>query len=503
MPCAKLKVRRSRFKVQSSAQLSTFNFQLSTARLSPVIEPVYIIVALSAYLLGSIPTGYLVGKAKGIDIRTVGSGNIGATNTFRTLGKIAGIFVLLVDAAKGWTAVRLIAFPAATHLMPPDSLGGKYEMAGIIAAIICRVLGHNYTCWLKFKGGKGIATTAGAYLALTPLATSIAFIVWIIVLFLTRYVSLASIAAAIALPIAVWTTVEAPLIWIVTTLLGVLAIFKHRGNIRQLLNGTENRLGKKTEGREMRITVLGAGAWGTALAKILHENGNHVTLWDITASALAEIQRGRNERYLSGVALPVDWKTEADFKRAIGGAECVVLAVPSQAFREVAAKLKGHPGIFVSVTKGIEFETGDTMSRILRELAPADRVVALSGPSFAREVALGIPTTVVCACESDGTAKTVQGLFHRPEFRIYRSTDVIGVEYGGALKNVIAIAAGVSDGLGYGDNTKAGLVTRAFVGDAAAGRGVWRAGGDVRGLERPWRSDVDLFFEAKSQSRSG
>jgi glycerol-3-phosphate dehydrogenase (NAD(P)+) len=212
----------------------------------------------------------------------------------------------------------------------------------------------------------------------------------------------------------------------------------------------------------MRITVLGAGAWGTALAKILQKNGNQVSLWDQTASALAEIQRGRNERYLPGVALPVDWKTEADFKRAIGGAECVVLAVPSQAFREVAAKLKGHPAVFVSVTKGIEFETGDTMSRILRELASADRVVALSGPSFAREVALGIPTTIVCACESDGTAKTVQGLFHRPEFRIYRSTDVIGVEYGGALKNVIAIAAGVGDGLGYGDNTKAGLVTRAL-----------------------------------------
>jgi glycerol-3-phosphate dehydrogenase (NAD(P)+) len=212
----------------------------------------------------------------------------------------------------------------------------------------------------------------------------------------------------------------------------------------------------------MRITVLGAGAWGTALAKILQENGNAVTFWDKTAATLDEIQRGCNERYLPGVALPVDWKTQWDFKKAIGGAECVVLAVPSQAFREVSKKLKGHPGIFVSVTKGIEFETGDTMSRILREIAPADRVVALSGPSFAREVALGIPTTIVCACESDGTAKTVQGIFHRPEFRIYRSTDILGVEYGGALKNVIAIAAGVGDGLGYGDNTKAGMVSRAL-----------------------------------------
>jgi glycerol-3-phosphate dehydrogenase (NAD(P)+) len=212
----------------------------------------------------------------------------------------------------------------------------------------------------------------------------------------------------------------------------------------------------------MRITVLGAGAWGTALAKILQENGNPVTLWDKAADSLNEIQNGRNEKYLPGLALPTDWKTQADFTKAVGGAECVVLAIPSQAFRAVSKKLAGHPGIFVSVTKGIEFETGDTMSRILRELAPADRVVALSGPSFAREVALGIPTTVVCACESDGTAKTVQGLFHRPEFRIYRSTDILGVEYGGALKNVIAVGAGVSDGLGYGDNTKAGLVTRAL-----------------------------------------
>jgi len=212
----------------------------------------------------------------------------------------------------------------------------------------------------------------------------------------------------------------------------------------------------------MKITMLGAGAWGTALAKILQENGNAVTLWDKDGDLLQHVQRGKNEKYLPGVVLPTDWKTQTDFKTAIGGAECVVLAVPSQAFREVSEKLKGHPGIFVSVTKGIEFETGDTMSRILREQAPADRVVALSGPSFAREVALGIPTTIVCACESDGTAKTVQGLFHRPEFRIYRSTDILGVEYGGALKNVIAIGAGVGDGLGYGDNTKAGLVSRAL-----------------------------------------
>ncbi|HZL12729.1 MAG TPA: NAD(P)H-dependent glycerol-3-phosphate dehydrogenase [Verrucomicrobiae bacterium] len=212
----------------------------------------------------------------------------------------------------------------------------------------------------------------------------------------------------------------------------------------------------------MKTTILGAGAWGTALAKVLHENGNAVTLWDQDIDLLKELQRGSNEKYLPKIELPTDWKAESDFQKAIREAECAVIAIPSQAFRQVAAKLKNCAAILVSVTKGIEFETGETMSQLLREHAPANRVAALSGPSFAREVAMGIPTTVVCASESDDTAKTVQGLFHRPEFRIYRSTDILGVEYGGALKNIIAIAAGVGDGLGFGDNTKAGLVTRAL-----------------------------------------
>jgi glycerol-3-phosphate dehydrogenase (NAD(P)+) len=212
----------------------------------------------------------------------------------------------------------------------------------------------------------------------------------------------------------------------------------------------------------MKISVLGAGAWGAALAKVLHENGHTVTLWDINADLLAELRQGRSERLLPGAKLPTDWHTETDFDQAVAGREILVMAIPSQFFRSVAVKLKGHPGIFVSVTKGIEFETGETMSRILRQQTTADKVAALSGPSFAREVALGIPTTIACASESEATAHTVQGLFHRPEFRIYRCTDILGLEYGGALKNVIAVGAGVGDGLGYGDNTKAGLVTRAL-----------------------------------------
>ena len=207
---------------------------------------VYIVIAVSAYLLGSIPTGYLVARARGIDIRTVGSGNIGATNVFRFLGKPAGTFVLLMDALKGWLAVRIIAFWIADNLLPFDSLGGTREIASIIAGI-CAVLGHNYTCWLKFKGGKGVATSAGVYFALAPLAAGIALGTWIIVFALGRYVSVASIAAAAALPAAVWLTNGSRFLGIVTTALGLLAIFKHRSNIQRLLNGTERRLGQKSE----------------------------------------------------------------------------------------------------------------------------------------------------------------------------------------------------------------------------------------------------------------
>jgi len=211
----------------------------------------------------------------------------------------------------------------------------------------------------------------------------------------------------------------------------------------------------------MNITVLGAGAWGTALAKVLRENGHAVTLWARNANALANIQRSRhNVRYLPGMELPGDWACEPDLRRAANGKDCVVVAIPSKGFREVATQLRGSSAILVSVTKGIEFDTGKTMCGVLRECSPSARVAALSGPTFALEVARGIPTAIVCASEDAETRHTVQQLFHRTTFRVYRSADLLGVELGGALKNIIAIAAGVCDGLGFGDNSKAALITR-------------------------------------------
>jgi glycerol-3-phosphate acyltransferase PlsY len=202
----------------------------------------YILTAVAAYLLGSIPTGFLVAKAKGIDIRTAGSGNIGATNAMRVLGKPAGIFVLLMDALKGYTASAWLSSGLiAAFAMPADQQANLRILAGIAA-----VLGHNFTCWLKFKGGKGIATSAGVYLALAPWALLIGAAVFFLAVFVTRYVSVGSIAAAVALPAAVWILPPHNLLLgIVTTVLGLLAIYKHKGNIQRLMAGTESRLGKK------------------------------------------------------------------------------------------------------------------------------------------------------------------------------------------------------------------------------------------------------------------
>lgn len=214
----------------------------------------------------------------------------------------------------------------------------------------------------------------------------------------------------------------------------------------------------------MKITFLGAGAWGTALACSLRPAGHEVTLWDHDRGNLAIIgDTNRNEKYLPGIALPAGFRVEADAEVARRDAELVVMAVPSKAFRAVARALGDFRGLVVSVTKGIEFETGLTMCGVLQATAPNARRVALSGPTLALEVARGIPTAAVAASDDAESARLVQDLFHRPAFRIYTSADVVGVELGGALKNVIAIGAGVCDGLGFGDNSKAALVTRAIV----------------------------------------
>ena len=214
----------------------------------------------------------------------------------------------------------------------------------------------------------------------------------------------------------------------------------------------------------MNVAVIGAGAWGTALGLVLHHRGRAVTFWGHDAAHLEEMRRSaRNERYLPGFDLPKEWSYEPDLRRAVSGADVAVVAVPSKAVREVATELSEYPGILVSVTKGIEHDTGLTMCGVLRQCAPLAKVAALTGPSLALEVAKTIPTAIVAASEDASVAGTVQGLFHGRAFRVYTSVDLLGAEMGGALKDVVAIGAGVGDGMGFGDNTKASLLTRGIV----------------------------------------
>lgn len=220
-----------------------------TPSISPVPAHAYIITAVFAYLVGSIPTGFLIARARGVDIRQTGSGNIGATNAFRVLGKGWGIGVLLLDFAKGLGACLLVPMLVRSMLNLSVESEGSITLALVAAAFA--VLGHNFTLWLRFKGGKGIATTAGVLTALVPWPLLIGFGVWVLLFAITRYVSLGSIAAAVAIPVSTWfTTGGDPALSGLTAVLGVMALLKHRSNIQRLLSGTENRLelGKQRKG---------------------------------------------------------------------------------------------------------------------------------------------------------------------------------------------------------------------------------------------------------------
>jgi len=211
------------------------------------------------------------------------------------------------------------------------------------------------------------------------------------------------------------------------------------------------------------VAVLGAGSWGTTLAIHLATAGHDVRVWGHDAEELAALERDReNRKFLSGIRLPEGVKVRPELEKALEGADFHFYVVPSQAVRAVAASTKalGAKATPVCASKGLELGTLKRMSEVLAEVLGDPAPVALTGPSHAEEVAAGIPTSIVAACSDEARAKTVQVLCATPRLRVYTNSDVVGCEYGGALKNVIAIAAGVCDGLGYGDNTKGALLTR-------------------------------------------
>jgi glycerol-3-phosphate dehydrogenase (NAD(P)+) len=213
----------------------------------------------------------------------------------------------------------------------------------------------------------------------------------------------------------------------------------------------------------VKVAVVGAGSWGTGLAAHLARSGHGVRLWSRDPGQADEIRdRGRNSRYLPGIALPA-LEATSDLAEAARSAEVAIVAVPSEFFRGTLRELRPHLGAgttLVSATKGLELGTLRRMSEVAAEESSGHPIAVLSGPSFALEVAQGQPTTVVVAARALAVAEAVQRAVSSRSFRAYSSDDVVGVELGGALKNVIAIAAGIVDGLGYGHNTVAALITR-------------------------------------------
>ena len=219
-----------------------------------------------------------------------------------------------------------------------------------------------------------------------------------------------------------------------------------------------------------KIAVIGAGSWGTALAKLLGDKGFAVNLWAHRPDHVAALLRDReNTTYLPGFPLPDTVCPTADLSQAVSGKAVVVMVVPSHVYREVFTLLVPHlapNAAIISATKGVENETLLTMNQVMAEVLASLRpdfkgqLGVLAGPSFAKEVAAGIPTAVTVAAPTIEGARFFQDIFHTERFRVYAGTDVIGMELGGALKNIVAIAAGICDGLGYGTNTRAALITR-------------------------------------------
>ncbi|RDU36338.1 NAD(P)H-dependent glycerol-3-phosphate dehydrogenase [Neobacillus piezotolerans] len=217
----------------------------------------------------------------------------------------------------------------------------------------------------------------------------------------------------------------------------------------------------------MEIAVLGAGSWGTALALVLADNSHKVRLWSHNPKQAVEINSVHsNEKYLPGIKMPEAIVATSSIEEALEGMDTVILAVPTKAIREVCGKIRDigkKPLTIVHVSKGIEPDSLLRISEMIKEELPAElinAIVVLSGPSHAEEVSLRHPTTVTVSSENMDEAERIQDLFINHNFRVYTNPDVIGVEIGGALKNIIALAAGITDGLGFGDNAKAALMTR-------------------------------------------
>lgn len=469
-----------------------------------------------SYLLGSIPTAVWASRIfAGIDIREHGSRNAGLTNVFRVLGWKPALPVAVIDFLKGLLPVVLgLAWSKSAW----DMSHGHETFA--LGCGLMAVLGHTFTVFAGFKGGKGVLTGLGVFAAISPWTALLAFVSWIVVLRWKGYVSLASIVGSLVLALSNTAVTLAKAVEyarepggfdlchvvgslvrhgdtalsVLSWITGLFVIWKHRANIQRLRAGTEHRFGRKgaeaqQDVREKavagyretasaagldpeRVAVLGAGSWGIAIAQVLAAKGLSVSLWDHSEESAERLSRTREQpTKLPGVRLSDGVAVSSDLVAVLDRAAVVVLVVPSHTLREVCGRVAGildvpqvSARLWVSLIKGIEEKTLLRMTEIVQGTLPgatSDNVAVLSGPSHAEEVARQVPTTVVVACRRELSAAALQDLFFlSPYFRTYRTTDVVGVELCGAVKNVIAIASGILDGLELGDNTRGALMSR-------------------------------------------
>jgi len=418
-----------------------------TTRASPAA---WLLIAVGSYLLGSIPFGYLAGRLCGVDIRTKGSGNIGATNVLRVLGKKWGYAVFLLDFLKAWLAVKLALGWGIALMVHPASAPGA--LAGL-----CALLGHSFPVWLGFRGGKGIASSAGVIVGLFSLPVFLICLgLWLLIFTATRYVGRLDRGRGHPAGRRRNAFLPPPL------RLAGLCSLRRDGFPRHLASPLQHRpppgghrapLRAEQELSAPSVGVVGSGAWGTALALLMARRGRSLPIWGHDPVHVEAMRGSRlNEKYLPGIELPDSIRPTADLAEL--QADILLVAVPSNYLATVTRRLAEASGdrrpVLVSCTKGIEREQGLLMSEVMAANFPNATLAVLSGPNLAGEIAKGVPAAGVIGCDDPDALSAVQALFEGTTFRAYTSADLRGIQLGGALKNVFAIAAGVSDGLGLG-----------------------------------------------------
>ncbi len=414
---------------------------------------------LFGYLIGGLPFGYLIPRLKGVDIRRYGSGNPGFTNVLRNLGLLTALPVLVLDIAKGF----LPTFFAQSLQLSPLFIGGG------------AILGHLFTPFLGFRGGKGTATTIGVILALTPKIFLISGSLWIITFLLFSYASLASLLFSLILILSSLIFLSDNSIRLFFCLIGGLVIVKHIPNIKRLLKGNEPKTrlirGSGISSSNSRLLVsnylfLGAGRWAQSLALALSRKisrtgplPGRIILWEGK-----EKSGQRSKEIPESIPFPPEIEFTTSLPQEIASTSLLFFSLPCRALREVLEKIKGlripRNVILISTIKGIEKETLKLPSQIIREYLPKNPILVLAGPGMPSEIAEGKPASLVIASYDRRRGRMVRDLLASENLRLYFQRDILGVELGGALKNVMAIASGILDGKNWGMNAKAALLDR-------------------------------------------